>query len=165
MGASPSKRVKQTLENSAAFTTAVTTTFTDTPHPSSTATLLPYQLHPAVLHLHQSLSLSATCPLINKWAPSPPPRHLVDSAYRHLRLRHRREDDTIDAGEFRELAVEVFATAVVEGAKAAVVRSVPVGVVGIAGVAVVGKVGREVVAAAVGAYALGVVTCVYLSLG
>ncbi|KAK9725150.1 hypothetical protein RND81_05G125400 [Saponaria officinalis] len=165
MGTSPSKRVQETLQNSTEFNSACSTTFTEslslTQHTSQG--IFPYQLLSASTHLHQSLS--STCHLVHKWVPSPPSHHLVDAAYHSLRRRRNYPLETLDSGQFRDFAVELFANAVVLNARKAVLSRVPVGVVGIAGVAAVGKVGKEFVSAAVGAYALGVVTSVYISLG
>lgn len=66
--------------------------------------------------------------------------------------------------EFKEFAVAAFADAVVSSAGKEVLKRLPLGVAGIAGIGVVVKPGKEVVAAAIGAYALGVVTSIYLSL-
>ncbi|XP_074283918.1 uncharacterized protein LOC141608466 [Silene latifolia] len=163
MGVSPSKKVHQTLLTSSTFTSTCTTTYTDSLTLSQSQGILPYQLYPTSLRLHQSLI--STCPLIDKWAPDPPSRLHVDSAYKSLRRTNHRTSETLDSAEFRDFAAVLFTNVVVENAGKAVLSRVPVGIVGIAGVAVVAKVGRGFVATAVGAYALGVATSVYLSLG
>lgn len=60
--------------------------------------------------------------------------------------------------------MEAFVDAVVSNAGAEVLKRLPLGVAGIAGFAVVVKPGKDIVVAAVGAYALGVVTSIYLAL-
>lgn len=60
--------------------------------------------------------------------------------------------------------MEVFTDAVVSNAGKEVLKRVPLGVAGIAGVGLIVKPGKEILGAAIGAYALGVATSIYLSL-
>ncbi|GFQ07429.1 hypothetical protein PHJA_002887000 [Phtheirospermum japonicum] len=55
--------------------------------------------------------------------------------------------------EFEEFAAEVFAEAVDSGARMEVLKRVPLGAAGIAGFGAVFRPGKEVVVAAIGAYA------------
>lgn len=74
------------------------------------------------------------------------------------------QDQTLGRVEFKAFEVELFADAVVAGAGQALLRRVPIGVAGIAGVGLVTRSGKELVATAIGVYALGVATSVYLGL-
>ncbi|KAJ6741278.1 hypothetical protein OIU79_001239 [Salix purpurea] len=64
----------------------------------------------------------------------------------------------------KEWALLLFTEAAVGNAGKAILGRLPLGVAGILGVGAVVKGGKEVVGAAIGVYALGVVTSVYLSL-
>lgn len=82
-----------------------------------------------------------------------------------LSRRAVREDEiALDEVEFKEFAVEVFSNAVVSSAVMEVLKRMPLGAAGIAGVGVVVRPGKEVLVAAIGAYAVGVATSIYLRL-
>ncbi|KAL3835089.1 hypothetical protein ACJIZ3_009825 [Penstemon smallii] len=171
MGLSASKRVKTNLHNSSEFNSACDSVYANclsiTQH--AFTGVKPYQLFSATEHLHSILSQSL--PLISKWVPLPPDRGQVDRALRTV-IRSRRsgsnpvheEEVLLDEVDFKEFAVDVFGDAVVLGAGKEVSKRLPIGVAGIAGVGLVVKPGKGVLAAAIGAYALGVATSVYLEL-
>ncbi|KAL0366620.1 UNVERIFIED_CONTAM: hypothetical protein Sradi_3552100 [Sesamum radiatum] len=104
--------------------------------------------------------------LISRWVPRPPDRTQVDRALKTVLSRRvaPEEEITLGEAEFKEFAVEVFTYAVVSSAGREVLKRVPLGAAGIAGFGVVVKPGKEVVVAAIGAYALGVATSIFLSL-
>ncbi|XVF29473.1 hypothetical protein REPUB_Repub15cG0124100 [Reevesia pubescens] len=169
---SASKRVSTTLTNSSGFNSACDAAYT---HCLSLAQhafpgVLPYQLLPAATHLHQTLTSLDPHPLILRWVPDPPSRSQVDSAFRVVTRNQDKprndEEEPIVLGspKFREWAVVLFADAVVGNAGKAVLKRVPVGVLGIVGIGVAAKSRKEVVGAAIGVYALGVATSIYLSL-
>ncbi|XP_052205464.1 uncharacterized protein LOC127810182 [Diospyros lotus] len=126
----------------------------------------PYQLHSAANRLHRSLH--GTHPLVSHWLPAPPTRSQTDRAYVAVVSRRSgkepSDDESLGRAEFRAFAVEVFTEAVVANARKALLRRVPIGVAGIAGIGVVSRSGKDLVAAAIGIYALAVATNVYLSL-
>ncbi|KAG6408404.1 hypothetical protein SASPL_131424 [Salvia splendens] len=140
MGISASKRVQNSLQKSGDF-----------PEPTR---LRRSQTLPALLRLRA------------------PPRHPVRLRPPHLQVAP--PDPSGSGSEDRslppprsgggEFAVELFADAVVSSAAMEVLKRVPVGVAGIAGFEVVVKPGNDIVVAALGAYALGLVTLIYLGL-
>ncbi|CAL8992861.1 unnamed protein product [Prunus brigantina] len=164
MGISSSKRVKSSLSNSAAFDSACDSAFTHclslTEH--AFQGVFPYQLPTASNHLHETLRTVHPDPLILKWVPSPPTRSLVDSALEAVTRSPRAQ--TIGPAEFKQWAVELFAGAVVENARKAVMWRVPIGVAGIAGVGAATRSGKELIGTAIGVYALGVATSISMSL-
>ncbi|XP_057778177.1 uncharacterized protein LOC130996918 [Salvia miltiorrhiza] len=166
MGLSASKRVQNTLQKSADFNSACATVFADCLSLSqhAFAGVRAYQLSDAAERLHAALSDSL--PLISKWLPTPPDRAQVDRALKTVLSRRpvQEEEITLDEAEFKEFAVEVFADAIVSKAVAEVLKRLPLGVAGIAGFGVVLRPGNDVVVAAIGAYALGLVTLIYLGL-
>ncbi|PIN13135.1 hypothetical protein CDL12_14248 [Handroanthus impetiginosus] len=166
MGLSASKRVQKSLSASPEFNSACDSTYA---HCISVAQhafagVKPYQLFSAAEHLHQTLSQSV--PLVAKWVPRPPDRDQVDRALKTVLSRRsvRDEEITLDEVEFKDFAAELFADAVASGAGREVLKRMPLGVAGIAGFGVLVKPGKEIVVAAIGAYALGVATSIYLSL-
>ncbi|KAI3459806.1 hypothetical protein Pfo_016469 [Paulownia fortunei] len=166
MGLSASKRVQKSLQTSPEFNSACASAYAHCLSLSQHAFpgVKPYQLFSAAEHLQRTLSHSLR--LVSKWVPRPPDRAQVDRALKTVLSRRavREEEITLDEVEFKEFAVEVFADAVLSGAGREVLKRVPLGVAGIAGVGVVVRPGKEVVVAAIGAYALGVATSIYLSL-
>lgn len=166
MGLSPSKRVQNTLEESPAFDSACAAVFADCLSLSqhAFAGVRAYQLLSAAERLHTILSDSL--PLISKWVPSPPDRTQVDRALKTVLSRRPVQEDeiTLEQAEFKEFAVEAFVDAVVSNAGVEVLKRLPLGVAGIAGFGAVVKPGKDIVVAAVGAYALGVLTTIYLGL-
>ncbi|KAL6578172.1 hypothetical protein OROMI_010500 [Orobanche minor] len=167
MGLSASKRVKETLHRLPEFNSACDSAYADCLSLSqhSFAGVKPYQLFSAAERLHQTLSHSLR--LVSRWVPRPPERAQVDRALKTILLRRasREEEITLDEMEFKEFAAEVFAEAVVSSARREILKQVPLGLAGIAGFGAVLRPGKEVVAAAIGAYALGAATSIYLSLG
>ncbi|CAH9106678.1 unnamed protein product [Cuscuta europaea] len=167
MGLSLSKRVVKTLQTSPEFDSACTAVFADCLSLSQLvfAGVRPYQLFSATERLHAILF--STVPLVSRWVPNPPGRIQVDQALKTVISRRTggEEEITLDEAQFKEFEVKVFAEAVVSRAGKEVLKSVPLGVVGIAGFGAVVKPGKDLVAAAIGAYALGVVTSIYFSLG
>uniref|UniRef100_A0A7N0ZUD3 Uncharacterized protein n=1 Tax=Kalanchoe fedtschenkoi TaxID=63787 RepID=A0A7N0ZUD3_KALFE len=126
--------------------------------------LLPYQLATASDLLHSSL---LTHPLIARWLKSPPTRPQVDSATRLALARHQQrldEEVVLGLDEFVAFAVDLFTDAVVTSVRNAMLSRVPIGVGGIVGVGVLTKSRKDLVGTAVGVYALGVATSVYLSI-
>uniref|UniRef100_A0A1S3Z5P6 Uncharacterized protein n=1 Tax=Nicotiana tabacum TaxID=4097 RepID=A0A1S3Z5P6_TOBAC len=110
--------------------------------------------------LHASLYPSVS--LITNWVKSPPTRLQVDKALKVVftgRSGEEKESEIVLGNtEFKDFAVEVFADTVVSGAVKELLKRVPLGAFGIVGVGAVVKPGKELVAAAIGAYALGVAT-------
>ncbi|KAF7846756.1 hypothetical protein BT93_L3801 [Corymbia citriodora subsp. variegata] len=173
MGISSSKkRVESSLHSSPEFDSACDSAYahclSSTQHAFDG--VFPYQLSSAAAHLHRSLS--STSPLVSRWLPSPPSQSQVDRA---LRATTRRRPlppaggggdgpQLLDAAEFREWGVELFAGAVVESAGRAVLTRVPIGVAGIAGLGMATRSGKEVIGSVIGVYALGVATLIYLGL-
>ncbi|XP_055831907.1 uncharacterized protein LOC129900853 [Solanum dulcamara] len=171
MGLSASKRVSNSLQNSSEFNSACDSVYNDCLSLSqhAFAGVKPHQLFSATERLHASLYSSV--PLITNWVKSPPTRLQVDKAFiivstRRSGVKEREKESEIVLGnnEFKEFSVEVFADAVVSCAGKELLKRVPVGALGIAGVGAVVKPGKELIAAAIGAYALGVATSVYVSL-
>uniref|UniRef100_A0A6M2EMU9 Uncharacterized protein n=1 Tax=Populus davidiana TaxID=266767 RepID=A0A6M2EMU9_9ROSI len=173
MGISASKRVKTTLSNSQEFNLACDSTFTHclslTQH--AFQGILPYQLPTATTYLHTTLTTTdAAAPLILKWVPSPPTRGQIDWALRMVTnkkpgaAQEEKGEVILGHAKFREWALVLFTEAAVGNAGKAILGRLPLGVAGIVGVGAVVKGGKEVVGAAIGIYALGVVTSVYLSL-
>ncbi|KAH1097428.1 hypothetical protein J1N35_014349 [Gossypium stocksii] len=168
---SASKRVTSALVNSSQFNSACDSVYsqclslTQEAYPG----VFPYQLLNAAANLHQHLTSLCPHPLILRWVPYPPARSQVDSAFRFVN-RHQdnpRSDEEahlLDSSDFREWAVVLFSDAVVGNAGKAVLQRVPVGVLGIVGIGAAARTGKEVVGAAIGVYALGVATSIYLSL-
>ncbi|KAG2727688.1 hypothetical protein I3760_01G169700 [Carya illinoinensis] len=172
-GISPSKRVTALLSNSPEFDSACDSGYSHcislTQH--AFPGVFPYQLATASDHLHRTLSTLRPHPLIMKWVPSPPSRAQVDSALRAVTHRWpNREDLTaqheslIGPPQFKEWAIELFTDAVVSNAGKAVLCRVPIGIVGIAGIGAVTRSGKDLIGTAIGVYALGIATSVYLSL-
>ncbi|KAK6255448.1 hypothetical protein QUC31_017102 [Theobroma cacao] len=168
---SASKRVSTTLTNSPQFSSACDSTYAHCLSLTQQAFpgVLPYQLSTAANHLHETLTSLHPHPLILRWLPSPPTRYQVDSAFRFVtrhQHEHRNDEEQLVLGppQFREWAVVLFADAVVGNAGKAVLKRVPVGVLGIVGIGAAARSGKEVVGAAVGVYALGVATSIYLGL-
>lgn len=58
----------------------------------------------------------------------------------------------------------VFAEAIVGNATKAVLTRVPIGIAGIAGIGAIARPGKDLIGAAIGIYALGVATSIYVSL-
>ncbi|XP_047977387.1 uncharacterized protein LOC125219454 [Salvia hispanica] len=168
MGLSASKRVQNSLQNSGEFNSACGAVFADCLSLSqhAFAGVRAYQLSSASERLHGILCCSV--PLISKWLPSPPDRTQVDGALKTVLSRRpaqeEEEEITLDEAEFKEFAVELFADAVVSRAVMEVLKRLPLGVAGIAGFGVVVKPGNDIVVAALGAYALGLLTFIYLGL-
>ncbi|KAK4387937.1 hypothetical protein Sango_2400300 [Sesamum angolense] len=166
MGLSASKRVQKTLHTSPEFDSACAAAYANclslTQH--AVPGVKPYQLFSAAEHLHRTLSHSLR--LISRWVPHPPDRAQVDRALKTVLSRRAAPEEEITLGEaeFKEFAVEVFTYSVVSSAGREVLKRVPLGAAGIAGFGVVVKPGKEVVAAAIGAYALGVATSIFLGL-
>ncbi|KAL1557228.1 hypothetical protein AAHA92_12737 [Salvia divinorum] len=166
MGLSASKRVQNTLQKSADFNSACGAVYADCLSLSqhAFAGVRAYQLYSASERLQGELSGSV--PVISKWLPCPPDRTQVDRALKIVLSRRpaQEEEITLDQAEFKEFAVELFADAVVSSAVMEVLKKLPLGVAGIAGFGVVVKPGNDIVVAALGAYALGLVTLIYLGL-
>ncbi|KAJ8563375.1 hypothetical protein K7X08_031827 [Anisodus acutangulus] len=168
MGLSASKRVSNSLQNSSKFNSVCDSVYDDCLSVSqhAFAGVKPYQLFSATERLHASLYPSV--PLITNWVKSPPTRLQVDKAFKIVSTRRSGEEKESEIelrnDEFKEFAVEVFADAVVSCAGKELLKRVPLGAFGIACVSAVVKPGKELIAAAIGAYALGVATSVYVSL-
>lgn len=176
MGLSASKRVNSSLSNSNEFNSACDSAYTHclslTQH--AFEGVLPYQLLTASNYIHHALlSLPHPPPLVLKWVPHPPSQVQVDSAFRQVsRCRSRRSEEeeeeekpeVIGSNRFKEWAVVLYANAVVGNAGKALLSRVPIGVAGIAGIGAVTRSGKDLVGAAIGVYALGVATSIYLSL-
>lgn len=167
MGLSASKRVSNSLKNSSEFNSACDSVYDDclTLSQHAFAGVKPYQLFSATERLYASLCPSV--PLITNWVKSPPTRLQVDNAFKIVSTRRSGEKESeivLGKDEFKEFSVDVFADAVVSCAGKELLKRVPVGALGIAGVGAVVKPGKELIAVAIGAYALGVATSVYVSL-
>ncbi|KAF3619526.1 hypothetical protein P3S67_009457 [Capsicum chacoense] len=167
MGLSASKRVSNSLKNSSEFNSACDSVYNNCLSLSQHAFpgVKPYQLFSAVENLHALLYPSV--PLITNWVKSPPTRLQIDKAWKIVSTRRsggKEGEYVLGENEFKEFAVEVFADAVVDCAEKEMLKRIPVGVLGIAGVGVVVKPGKELIAAAIAAYALGVATSVYVNL-
>ncbi|KAF5767983.1 hypothetical protein HanRHA438_Chr14g0641961 [Helianthus annuus] len=165
MGSSSSKRVTETLQSSADFTTACTTVYQQSL--SLTQQAFPglprYQIASASDRLYQTLT-SLNLPLINKWVNSPPTRTQIDKSLQ----RTVPDGDgivTVGESEFKEFAVDLYRDVIVSNAQKAVLVKVPIGVAGIAGIGMFTRSGMEVVGTVIGVYAVGVATSVYLSFG
>ncbi|KAF7848131.1 hypothetical protein BT93_L2271 [Corymbia citriodora subsp. variegata] len=115
-----------------------------------------------LLHLPSRLPVAPLSTLPVPGRPRPPRHHPPEAPY--PRRRRRRGPQLLDAAEFREWAVELFAGAVVESAGRAVLTRVPIGVAGIAGLGMATRSGKEVIGSVIGVYALGVATSIYLGL-
>ncbi|KDO52432.1 hypothetical protein CISIN_1g047272mg, partial [Citrus sinensis] len=140
--------------------------------------VLPYQLLTASNHIHHGLlSLPHPPPLVVKWVPHPPSQAQVDSAFKRVSRCHSRRSkeeeeeeekeekpEVIGSNRFKEWAVVLYASAVVGNAGKALLGRVPIGVAGIAGIGAVTGSRKDLVGAAIGVYALGVATSIYLSL-
>ncbi|KAJ4723625.1 Transmembrane protein [Melia azedarach] len=171
MGLSASKRVKTSLSNASEFDSACDSAYNHCLSLSQHAFdgVLPYQLLTASDHIHHHLlSLPQPPPIILKWVPDPPTRSQVDSAFKTVTRFHRRNEDekldVIGSTRFKEWAVVLYADAVVGNAGKALLSRVPIGVAGIAGIGVVTRSGKELIGTAIGVYALGVATSIYLGL-
>lgn len=168
MGISGSKRVRASLSSSPEFDSACDSAYSHclslTQH--SFPGVFPYQLTAASDHLHLTLSTLRPHPLVLKWLPSPPTRAQVDAALRAVTHRQPTSDDPslLGPAQFSEWAVELFSVAVVSNARKAVLCRVPIGIAGIAGIGAMTRSGKDLVGAAIGVYALGVATSVYLGL-
>ncbi|CAM8964535.1 unnamed protein product [Rhodiola kirilowii] len=164
MGISPSKRVSAILSTSPDFNSACHSVFNNCLELTQHAFpgVLPYQLTTASDLLHSAL---LTYPLIARWVKSPPSRSQVDFATRVALSRREKEEEEVILGldEFKAFSVNLFAEAVVASARNTMLSRVPIGVGGIVGVGVLAKSRKDLVATAVGVYALGVATSVYLS--
>ncbi|KAH7833378.1 hypothetical protein Vadar_005673 [Vaccinium darrowii] len=88
--------------------------------------------------------------------------------HRHSRSRtvsdEEEEELCLGPAKFEEFVIEVFTGSVVDSARAAVMRRVPIGVVGIVGVGAGVRAGKDVVGTVIGVYSIGVAASVYLSL-
>ncbi|XAR71067.1 hypothetical protein NMG60_11028163 [Bertholletia excelsa] len=171
MGLSASKRVSRSLNESEAFNSACDSVYEQCLSLGQHAFpgVRPYQLCSATDRLHQYLTNTHLHPLVKKWLPSPPTRLQVDNAYRVVVTRYKsaaagEEEPSMSPPEFKAFAVEVFTKAIVSNAGKAVLRRVPIGIAGIAGVGVVTRTGKDLVGTAIGVYALGVATSIYLGL-
>ncbi|EOA28505.1 hypothetical protein CARUB_v10024719mg [Capsella rubella] len=170
MGISGSKRVRTTLSNSPEFDSACDSAYEESLSLAqhAFAGVRPYQLLSAASHIHRNLS-SLRFPLITRWVSSPPSQSQVDSALRFTISRvaaAEEEDDGEILGpeEFKEWAMEVFTESVVGNARKAIASQIPLGIVGIAGIGAVTRSGQNMIGAAIGVYAIGVATSVFLSL-
>ncbi|XP_075662194.1 uncharacterized protein LOC142631767 [Castanea sativa] len=171
MGISASKRVGTSLSNSSEFGSACDSAYTHclTMTQHAFPGVFPYQLATASDHIHRTLSTLRPHPLIIKWVPSPPTRSQVDSAFRAVtrsssKAHEHESNDVIGSTQFKKWAVELFANAVVVNAGKALMCRVPIGIAGIAGIGAVTRSGKDLVGTAIGVYALGVATSVFLSL-
>ena len=174
MGISASKRVKNSLSNSPDFNSACDSTYSHCLSLTEHAFhgVFPYQLNTASEHLYHTLTASdRPHSIILKWVSSPPTRSQVDSALRVVVTRgitnknsSGSDDQILGPVQFKEWAVELFGNAIVSSASKAVLCRVPIGVAGIAGVGVLTRSGKDLVGTAIGVYALGVATSIYLSL-
>lgn len=166
MGLSASKRVEKSLRDSPEFDRACDSVYQECIDLTQQAFpgVRPYQLTDASDHLHHILS--TVHPLVTTWLPTPPTRTQVDHAIRAVTRQSTRADqlETLGPAEFKEFAVELFKNAVVSNAGKALLLRVPIGVAGIAGIGMATRSGKDLVGTAVGAYALGVATSIYLSL-
>uniref|UniRef100_A0A1J3HPU2 Uncharacterized protein n=3 Tax=Noccaea caerulescens TaxID=107243 RepID=A0A1J3HPU2_NOCCA len=168
MGISGSKRVKTSLSNSPEFDSACDSAYEESLSLAqhAFAGVRPYQLLSAATHIHRNLS-SLRFPLVVRWVPSPPSQSQVDSALRVTISRvavEEEEDDMLGPEEFKEWAVEVFKESVVGNARKAMASRIPLGIAGIAGIGAVTRSSQNLIGAAIGVYAVGVATSVFLSL-
>ncbi|XP_065867380.1 uncharacterized protein [Euphorbia lathyris] len=170
MGISVSKRVKTSLTNSTEFTSACDSAYSHcislTQH--AFEGVLPYQLRTASDHIHATIFSNSKQPLIfNNWVPSPPTRLQIDSALRFV-ARQQKGDETkeliLGPAPFKEWAVVLYAETIVGNAGKAIMARVPIGAAGIVGIGAATRSGKDLVGAAIGIYALGVATSIYLSL-
>ncbi|KAK9205830.1 hypothetical protein WN943_016100 [Citrus x changshan-huyou] len=181
MGLSASKQVNSSLSNSNEFNSACDSAYSHclslTQH--AFEGVLPYQLLTASNHIHHGLlSLPHPPPLVVKWVPHPPSQAQVDLAFKRVSRCHSRRSkeeeeeeeekeekpEVIGSNRFKEWAVVLYASAVVGNAGKALLSRVPIGVAGIAGIGAVTGSRKDLVGAAIGVYALGVATSIYLSL-
>ncbi|GAB4825580.1 hypothetical protein Ancab_008454 [Ancistrocladus abbreviatus] len=175
MGLSASKRVSRSFRDSSDFNSACDSVFEEcltlTQH--AFPGIFAYQLSDASFRLHLSLSLSN--PLVKKWLPSPPSQAQVDRAYRLLSHsgatssasggdNRQVEARTLSSDKFKAFALELFTDAVLSNARKAVIVRVPIGVAGIAGVGMATRSRKDLIGTAIGVYALGVATSIYVSL-
>ncbi|KAF3555538.1 hypothetical protein F2Q69_00017950 [Brassica cretica] len=162
MGISGSKRVKTTLSNSPEFHSACDSAYEESLSLAqhAFAGVRPYQLLSAAAHIHRNLF---SFPLIIRWVPSPPSQSQVDSALRVIASRVTAAN-ILGSEEFKEWAIEVFTETVVGNARKAVASRIPLGIAGIAGIGAVTRSGQNLIGAAIGVYAVGVATSVFLSL-
>ncbi|KFK32376.1 hypothetical protein AALP_AA6G233300 [Arabis alpina] len=163
MGISGSKRVKTILSNSPEFNSACDSAYEESLSLAQHAFsgVRPYQLLSAADHIHRNLT-SLKFPLITKWVSSPPSQSQVDSALRVITAEDTEE--VLGTEEFKKWSVEVFTESVVGNARRAIASRIPLGIVGIAGLGAVTRSGQNLVGAAIGVYAIGVATSVFLSL-
>lgn len=171
MGLSASKRVNGSLTNSSEFDSACDSTYCHclslTQH--AFPGVFPYQLSTASDYLHNNLSTVHPHPLVLKWIPSPPTRSLVDSALRRVRTfkpnnDSAAEDQILDKSRFKAWALELFSEAIVSNARKAVLCRVPVGIACIAGIGTLTRSRKDLVGTAIGVYAVGVATAIYVTL-
>ncbi|KAF4352530.1 hypothetical protein G4B88_013360 [Cannabis sativa] len=159
MGISPSKRVKTQLSNSPEFNSACDSAYSHCV--SLTQQAFPgvflYQLNTAAEKLHQILTVDQPHQIILKWVSSPPTLVSPTRIWGY-------DEHTLGPNRFKEWAVELYGSAIVGNANKAVLRRVPIGVAGIVGVGVVTRSGKDLVGTAVGVYALGIATSIYLGL-
>ncbi|CAH8374015.1 unnamed protein product [Eruca vesicaria subsp. sativa] len=164
MGISGSKRVKTSLSNSPEFHSACDSAYEESLSLAQHAFsgVRPYQLLTAAAHIHRNLS---SFPLIIKWVPSPPSQSQVDSALRVITSRVTAdEEEVLGPEKFKEWAIEVFTGSIVGNARKAIASRIPLGIAGIAGIGAVTRSGQNLIGAAIGVYAVGVATSVFLSL-
>ncbi|KAG7574772.1 hypothetical protein ISN44_As09g029280 [Arabidopsis suecica] len=167
MGISGSKRVTTILSNSPEFNSACDSAYEESLSLAQHvfAGVRPYQLVSAAAHIHRNLS-SLGFSLITRWVPSPPSQSQVDSALRVTvsRVAAAEEEEILGPEEFKEWAVEVFVESIVGNARKTIASRIPLGIVGIAGIGAVTRSGQNLIGAAIGVYAIGVATSVFLSL-
>ena len=167
MGISGSKRVTTILSNSPEFDSACDSAYDESLSLAqhAFAGVRPYQLVSAAAHIHRNLS-ALRFPLITRWLSSPPSQSQVDSALRVTvsRVTAADEEEILGQEEFKKWAVEVFAEAVVGNARTTIASRIPLGIVGLGGIGAVTRSGQNLIGAAIGVYAIGVATSVFLSL-
>ncbi|OAY65730.1 hypothetical protein ACMD2_13486 [Ananas comosus] len=127
MGQSPSKRVEEALRASPEFAAACDGAFARCRAEAAGAFpgVLPHQLPRAAQLLHADLS--ASLPLVRRWASaSPPSRARVDAALRRAvrgaAAAAEVEARGLDRDEFGDFAAELFGAAVLAGAAGAAAR-------------------------------------------
>lgn len=169
MGLSASKRVENSLGNSAQFDSACDSAFSHclslTQH--AFEGVLPYQLKTASDHIHTLLSDAGgkPQPLIHKWVPTPPDRTQVDSALRLVSPDSDHDHDrALGLPHFKEWARRLYTDAVLSSASKALLLRVPVGVAGIVGIGAVTRPAPALLGTFVGAYSLGVALSIFLGL-
>ncbi|EPS63090.1 hypothetical protein M569_11699, partial [Genlisea aurea] len=167
MGLSASKRVEKHLQASPEFSSACADVYADCLHLSQHAFsgIKPYQLFSAAERLHRALTPAV--PLLSRWMPHSPDRAKVDRAFRTVLSRRQGrgfEIALLSESEFQEFATELFVDGIVSGAGGEIMKKVPLGAAGIAAIGAIVRPGKNIVGAAIGAYAVGVVTWVYLDL-